>query len=142
MSYPYVPTSHKGVFRLVTGWTVAAVALIGAIGIALWAFGVFTADIKGAGDAIRERNSSVNRVQKQEMFEQLAADYDAAVLNVSGYGIPKTPMQETELRGLTQFCVSLAQQFNAESAKYSSRVWKSAGLPATLDPIACQGDTP
>lgn len=141
MSSPYLPTSHKGTFGLIAAWTAGLVVLIGVIGIALWGFGVFTSDVKGAGDAIRQRNSAVNRVQKQEMFEQIAADYDGAVVNIRGYGKPATPMQETELRGLKQHCVSLAQQFNAESNKYTSRVWKSAGLPATLDPLACQGAT-
>lgn len=142
MTNMYVPKTQKGLFGVGAAWLFSIVALAGAVAITLWAFGVFTADIKGAGDAIKQRNSGINRVQSQARFEQLAAEYDGAVANIAAYGKPATPMQKTELRGLQQHCVNIAADFNAESRKYTSRAWKSAGLPERLDPKSCQGATP
>jgi len=126
-------------------WIVAVIVVIAVVGIGAWAFGVFTSDIKGAGGAIKQRNSTVNRVQKQEMFEQLAADYDGYLIKVSQLKLVVATtssdidkeLRTTELLGVQQICVDAAQQFNAESRKYTSRVWKSAGLPASLDAKEC-----
>ena len=126
-------------------WIVIVFATVAVIGIGAWAFGIFTSDVRGAGGAIKQRNSTVNRVQKQEMFEQLAADYDGYIVKIHGLVVAvKTTtdptdksLRETELVGLRQVCVDAAQQFNAESRKYTSRVWKSAGLPASLDAEEC-----
>lgn len=137
--------SQPRLFGMAAAWIVASIVLIGLIVIALWAFGVFTSDVRGAGGAIKQRNSTVNRVQKQEMFEQIAADYDGYLVKIkvavkaaaSATTDIDKQLRQTELVGLRQTCVDAAQQFNAESRKYTSRVWKSAGLPATLDAEGC-----
>lgn len=124
---------------------IGTVILVVVIGIGAWAFGVFTSDIKGAGGAIKQRNSTVNRVQKQEMFEQLAADYDGYLvkIKIAAFSVKSAPdateksIRQTNLDGVRQICVDAAQQFNAESQKYTSRVWRSSGLPASLDPEGC-----
>jgi len=126
-------------------WIATILFSVSVIGIGMWAFGVFTSDIKGAGGAIKQRNATVNRVQKQEMFEQLAADYDGYIVKIEAQkkAVATTvdptdkSLRQTELVGMTQVCIDAAQQFNAESQKYTSRVWKSAGLPASLDPKEC-----
>ncbi len=129
-------------------WIVIAVVafvLIVAAGFASWGISVLLSNPAGAGGAIKQRNSTVNRVQKQEMFEQLAADYDGYVAKIT---IAKASVKtastdvdrqiaQTNLDGVRQECVDSAQQFNAESRKYTSRVWKSAGLPPTLDTEGC-----
>jgi hypothetical protein len=141
--------THRGAFGVAAGWTIAVVVLALALGISLWAFGVFTSDIKGAGDAIKQKNRAVNRIQKQEQFEQIAADFDgyrakipvaveAVKAAASTAATTDDELRLTELLGLRQTCIDAAQQFNAESRKYTSRDWKSAGLPERLDPIACQ----
>jgi len=137
--------SRKRLIGEVWFWIAVVVVLVAVLGIGGWAFGVFTSDIKGAGGAIKQRNSTVNRVQKQEQFEQLAADYDGYIIKIEGLviavstTIDKTDksLRQTELVGLRQICVDGAQAFNAESRKYTSRVWKSAGLPASLNAEAC-----
>ena len=100
---------------------------------------------KGSVGAREQQQSAVNRVQKQEQFEQIAADYDGYLVKIkvaekavaaATTDVDKQ-LRQTELVGLRQTCVDAAQQFNAESRKYTSRVWKSAGLPATLDPEGC-----
>jgi hypothetical protein len=126
-------------------WILMVLLVVAVVGIGLWAFGVFTSDVRGAGGAIKQRNSTVNRVQKQEMFEQLAADYDGYIIKIKAAVIAVSTtideddksLRQTELVGLRQVCVDAAQQFNAESKKYTSRVWKSAGLPLALDPEGC-----
>ena len=141
----YYGVSRRRLVGEVWFWILVILLIVGVVGIGLWGFGVFTSDIKGAGGAIKQRNSTVNRVQKQEQFEQLAADYDGYIVKINGLVIAvKTStdptdksLRQTELVGMRQVCVDAAQQFNAESRKYTSRVWKSAGLPATLDPEGC-----
>lgn len=126
-------------------WIAVVVVIVAVIGIGAWAFGVFTSDVRGAGGAIKQRNSTVNRVQKQELFEQLAADYDGYLVKIGQLKLVVSTtssevdkeLRTTELLGVQQICVDAAQQFNAESKKYTSRVWKSAGLPASLDPKEC-----
>jgi len=127
-------------------WILMVLLTAAIIGVGLWTFGVFTSDIKGAGGAIKQRNSTLNRVQKQEMFAQIAADYDGYIVKIEAQKtavattIDKVDksLRQTELVGMTQVCIDAAQQFNSESQKYTSRVWKSAGLPATLDPRECK----
>lgn len=133
----YIPETQKGIFGNIVAWVIGLVVLVGLIAVALWAFGVFTSNVKGAGDARKFRNSGVNRIQSQARFEGLAADYDGAIANIKSYGSPSTPRERTELRGLQQHCVNVAQEFNAASRTYTAREWKSAGLPETLDASAC-----
>jgi len=144
-SYPSQPRA----FGWIAVWVLALILLFGSIGIGLWVFGVFTADIRGAGNAIKQRQSAVNRIQKQELFEQLAADYEGYLSKIAiaegaltqaaktGDSV-NAGLRQTELLGLRQTCVDAAQQFNAESRKYTARIWKSAGLPLTLDPADCR----
>lgn len=128
-------------------WILMVIIVVAVLGIGGWAFGVFTSGPAGAGGAIKQRNSTLNRVQSQAQFEQLAADYDGYLVKIK---IAKTALAaattdvdkqlaQTNLTGVQQVCVDAAQQFNAESRKYLARVWKSAGLPETLDADACTG---
>lgn len=148
MSDMYTPKTQKGIFGNIVLWVLALVLLCGALGIGLWAFGVFTSNVKGAGDAQRIKNSGVNRIQKQELFEQLDADYTGylakitvarqAVADARAAGDATTlGLRQTELEGIQQTCIDTAQQYNAESRKYTARDFKSAGLPATLDTTKC-----
>jgi len=129
----------EGSFWIVVVIVLSLVLVIAGLG---WRYVI--AGPKGAVGAREQQQSAVNRVQKQEQFEQIAADYDGYLVKIqvavdavgSASGIDKE-LRQTELVGLRQTCVDAAQQFNAESRKYTSRVWKSAGLPASLDPQGC-----
>jgi hypothetical protein len=133
-----------GVFGVFAAWTIALVIFIGALSVGLWAFGVFSSDIQGAGNARKQKNAAVTRIGKQEQFEQLAADYNGYLVKItvakdsvkSAVG-EDVSLRQTELTGLRQICIDTAQQFNAESRKYTARDWKSAGLPLTLNPEGC-----
>lgn len=123
------------------GVVLVAVVVLGLLGLG-WRYVI--AGPKGAVGAREQQQGALNRVQKQEQFEQLVADYDgylvkirAASLAVDAASATDREFRQTELVGLRQVCVDTAQQFNAESRKYTSRVWKSAGLPPTLDPEGC-----
>ncbi len=127
-------------------WVVMFVLVVAVIGIGAWGFSVLTAPVAGQAGAFKQQQSTLNRVQQQAKFEQIAADYDGYLVQIKNAKIAlKTAsattrdQRETELIGLRQVCVSTAQDFNAESRKYLARVWKSAGLPETLNPSACSG---
>lgn len=130
------------------GIAAIVVVIVLVIGGAIWGGSVLLSNATGAGGAIKQRNSALNRVQQQEQFEQLAADYDGYLVKVrvaraavkAAAGDPvNLPLRKTELEGLQQTCIDTAQQFNANSRKYTARAWKSAGLPPTLDPDNCTG---
>jgi hypothetical protein len=132
------------------GWGVLAVVGVIVLAIALTAFGLAWryawSGPSGAVGAREQQQNATNRVQQQAKFEQMAADYDGYLIQIQTAEVAlknssaeTREMRETELLGLRQICVTAAQDFNAESNKYLARVWKSAGLPATLDPTACQG---
>jgi hypothetical protein len=149
MSSFYEPKSQKAFAGNIMLWVIVAVVFVGLIGIGLWAFGVVTAPWAGQGGAFKQQQSVTNRVQSQALFEQIAADFDGYLVKIEiavqaekdATGIDKE-LRQTELLGLRQTCVDAAQQFNAESRKYLARVWKSAGLPASLDPRLCQTGAP
>jgi len=118
------------------------------IPIAIFGIRWVTAGPKGALGAREQQQSANTRVQKQELFEQLAADFDGYIvkIDIANNALKEAKIQKnqidtelraTELIGLKQTCVDAAQQFNAESRKYTARVWKSAGLPISLDPTLC-----
>lgn len=121
--------------------------LVAAIGIGSWAASVAFSPVKGAGEAFKQKQSAVNRIQKQEMFEQLTADIDGYVAKISVARAAVTSatseidrgLRQTELIGITQTCIDAVQQYNAESRKYTSRDFKSAGLPYKRSPAKCEG---
>jgi len=142
----FEPKTQKALYGNIVVWVFATLALIAVIAILLWAFGVFTAPLRGQAGAFKQKESAINRVQQQAKFEQIAADYDGYLVQIQNAQVAlksasaeTRAQRETELIGLRQICVTAAQDFNAESRKYLARDWKSAGLPERLDPIACQG---
>lgn len=128
------------------GLVTLAVIFICVLGFGIWGATVLLSNVTGSGNAIKQKNSAVNRIGQQEQFEQLAADYDGyiakiatakkAVLDAQADPVA-LPLRQTELEGLEQQCIDAAQQFNANSRKYTARQWKSAGLPARLNPLDC-----
>lgn len=135
----------RHVMGLSTGWAIFGVALIFALAGVIWGGSVLLSDVTGAGGAIKQKNSTVNRIQQQANFEDLVTTYQGYLVKVK---LSKTALAaasttidkqiaQTNLQGISQACVDTAQEFNADSAKYLARDWKSAGLPLTLDANAC-----
>jgi hypothetical protein len=137
------------VFGLSGAWLVGIIVLLVAVTFAGLGWRYVIAGPSGAVGAKEQQQAATTRVQKQEQFEQLAADFDGYLVKIgiasdalaaaqkSGNQID-AELRQTELVGLKQTCVDAAQQFNAESRKYTARVWKSAGLPPTLDAALCR----
>lgn len=131
--------------KRLAAYVAAAILITVAISFGGWAFGVWWSGPQGAGEAIKQNNSKVNRIGQQERFEQLIADYDGYLVKIkvgkqavaSAVTDTDKQLRTTELVGVRLVCVDTANEFNANSRKYTARDWKSAGLPATLDRNAC-----
>ena len=122
--------------------TIASVLLIIGIPIGIWAFTVATADIKGEGDKIIEKESSENFIAAQAFFEDTYAEFDASLDKITLAKValeadPTDPTLRTNLSGAQNHCVNVAADYNAESRKYLSEEFKSADLPAKLDSSEC-----
>lgn len=125
--------------------TIVIVAIVGA----LWLGGVILSGPIGKGNIIRQNNSAGNQIEQQGHFEDLVADYNgalgkikiarAALLadNSNGADATQKSIDQTNLEGIQQGCIDIAQEFNAASAKTLAKDWKAAGLPATLDLQEC-----
>lgn len=134
---------ERFIARSVIAWTIGGVALILLVSVALWAFGVFTSDVKGRGDVREENNSAVNRVQQQAYFEDTKASYDGALAKIPAArqavksATTHKEERQVELDGLIQNCIDTAQAYNAQSRKQLAADWKAADLPRTLNATQC-----
>jgi Rieske Fe-S protein len=142
MSSFYENPTERGIVARIIGYTVLAVIVVGIISAALWGAGVLFAGPKGQGEAYKQKESAVNRIEKQEMFVQLNEDFQGFIAKIEvakqAYQRDPSDVNSTNLTGVTQICIDTAQQYNAESQKYTSRDFKSAGLPYRLDPADCR----
>ena len=118
-------------------WITASTVAIFAIGVLLWGLGVFSAGPKGAGDAYKENQSGQNRVEKQEMFEDLYQDIQAADKGVHGAALAKADdpsfVTRTNYIGAVNYCNGLVAKYDAEARKYTSADWRDNVLPEKID---------
>lgn len=117
--------------------TVLAVLVCGGLGWAGWAVKVATSDVKGAGDAQIKINSGENRIQSQELFQDLYAkvlEYDRNI-DVLAEAVRMDPREfnKTNLVGQILICNQAIEQYNAETDKISSAKWLSNDLPYKID---------
>lgn len=147
---------------------IAATALIVAGPLIGWAVAVAVAPAKGAGDVRRDVNTSTNRIDKQELFEQRIADVRSldqrAALALDDYHTAgcKSPTQAMpgddgqalttcqklygNYTGARNRCVETLNNYNADARKISAARFRAADLPPSLpDPddtaaTDCQGD--
>lgn len=117
--------------------TVLAVLVCGGLGWAGWAVKVATSDVKGAGDAQIKINSGENRIQSQELFQDLYAkvlEYDRNIdpLVAAVKGDPSS-FNKTNLTGQYMACNAAVTEYNAETDKVSSAKWLSPDLPYKID---------
>lgn len=119
-------------------WIIAAVvffALLGAIG---WGVKVATSDVKGQGDAVREKNSAPNRIAAQERFESLYAEIKASdqrldALAADKKAAPTDRAASIRYTGAVAYCLSVVNDYNAEARKYRSQDFRSVDLPSEID---------
>jgi hypothetical protein len=133
--------ARSGAWRIMLWITVFAVffALLGWL---LWGLGVIGAPVKGAGDAFKQKESANNRIAKQELFEELYADYESTVAKIkpAKQAMKQNPdsiIKQTEYTGLQNYCLDVVAQYNAESNKYLAVDFKRADLPYELDRSRC-----
>lgn len=132
-------------------WIVAAVLFFAVIGIAIWGFKVGTSDVKGQGDAVRQKNSGTNRIAAQERFESLYAEIKAAdrrldPLAAAVKADPTSHVAQTNLAGAVSYCIGVVADYNAEARKYTSEDFRAVDLPEQIDDLNpetdCQETTP
>jgi nitrate/nitrite-specific signal transduction histidine kinase len=118
-------------------WVSAAIVFILVVIAVLWFAGVFTSDVRGAGDAHKTNQSGSNRIAKQEMFEQLYQDIQAADQRVTLYAQAKADdpsyTNKVNFTGAVTQCQQLVANYNAEARKYSSQDWRDNKLPSSID---------
>lgn len=124
-------------------WIVAIVIGVGVLSGGIWAFKVATSDVKGAGDATRITNDGRNRINAQEWFhgqyEQVkSADkrLDRAAADLRTAEAAKATdldFYRTNLTGLTNRCLEMVGNYNAEANKVSRGKWRDPALPFQLD---------
>lgn len=120
-------------------WRVMVLILVfliffGLIGIGLWAFGVFTSDVKGRGDAVKTKNSAVNRIAAQERFHDLYQDVVAADrrIDVMADALKRNPdseVNQANLTGSIAYCIDAVAAYDAETQKYTKRDYLDYSLP-------------
>jgi cytoskeletal protein RodZ len=123
---------------LVLRWTLAIIVIIVLIGWGLWALGVGTSDVKGRGDAIKNKNSGTNRVAAQERFESLYAEVTSSdqkidVMAAAVKASPGDTVAQTNLTGVQNYCIQAVADYNAEARKYSAKDFRPTDVPAQID---------
>lgn len=128
-------------------WTVAVTAFVVvlclAVGALLWALSVGTSDIKGRGDAVKQRNSAPNRIFAQQHFEDLKAaiDRDVANIRVAQKSLAlneNDAARQANVTGAQQICNGDVTDYNASARKYLERDFRAADLPPSIDLATCE----
>lgn len=127
-----------------TIWAVLAVVAIGGLSVALWAFGVFTSDAKGAGDVHRDQQNAGNREHWSQTFnsdyQQVTADQDnLVVLKAAATGAGATQQNRANYTGAQLNCRADVAQYNANASSVLGSPWIPAGLPTQLVPTTYCG---
>jgi hypothetical protein len=136
--------ARGGAWRI-GAFIVVGILFFGAISIAMWTFGVFTSDIKGQGDAIRQKNTATNRIAAQERFEDLHQEIVAADQKIDLFADalkrdPDSQVAQTNLNGAIAYCVDTVADYNAEARKFTSQEFRAADLPYQIDQTSPKTD--
>ena len=123
-------------------WTTAIVVffvvLTAVVGISTWAFGVWTAEIKGKGEAHKKKESAGNRIFQQQFFEDAyqAVKKDQQNVAVARAAFERNPsaVNDANVAGTQQICNSDVAEYNASAEKYLAKEFRRAELPDHIDP--------
>lgn len=118
--------------------TLSAIVLLVLVGWGAWAVSVAVSPVKGAGDAVKMREDAANRTAAQERFEELyagvqSADEKTELAAAQLKNNPKDLTLQQTFSGVQSNCVTLANQYNAESRKFLAKDFKSFDLPLQID---------
>lgn len=108
------------------------------LGWVFWGFGVLVSGPKGQGEAIKTKNSSANWTAAQAKFEELYAGIQSADEKTENAAVrlaanPKDLTLQQTHAGVQSGCVTLVNDYNAESRKFLSADFKSVDLPYKID---------
>lgn len=117
--------------------TAAALAVV-LVGWAIWAFGVASAPIRGAGDAYRDKHQAERWTAAQADFHRryegiLALDRNITVAAGELKVDPKSQIKRINLVGLKQACNEAIGAYNTKAKAYNSRDFRDAELPSEID---------
>lgn len=125
--------------RFSLGWFLIVLLVLGIVGVGIWGFTVAISDVKGQGDAVVQRNSGVNRVKQQALFNQyyqeiMATDrkLDAAADDLAQD--PKDLVLKTNYTGMINHCNDVVGDYNALARSYLAADFRDADLPYMIDP--------
>jgi hypothetical protein len=116
----------------------AIIVFIGLVSIGLWAFSVGTSDVKGKGDAYKQKNSANNRIAAQERFHDLYNDViraDKAIdpMKAQLDRSPNSVISQTNYTGAITYCQTAVADYNAATEKYTQRDFRDSDLPFKID---------
>ena len=126
-------------WRLGVGYLAILVAVL-VVGALLWGVKVVTSDVRGQGNAVRQKNDANNRIGAQARFEDLYADIQAAdrrldVLAQQAKANPRDNVARTNYAGAVNYCIDVVSDYNAEARKYLARDFRSFDLPSQIDSV-------
>lgn len=126
-----------------TLWLIGIIVLGLIVGGVVFAINVATSNARGAGGVVLENNSTKNRIEKQEKFEDLYAkvEFNKGLVKQYSETVAKDASNNTakiNLDGAKSACNASVQAYNAESRKITSADWKAYDLPHTLTNAGCE----
>lgn len=122
------------------GWTiVTAITSVLILSLGIYAFTVFTSDIKGRGDTVIIKNSANNRIAAQQRFEDLfteikATDAKMTQAAADKKAFPGDHTYATIYAGLANHCQDAVASYDAEARKVTAELFRASDLPAQIDP--------
>jgi hypothetical protein len=113
-------------------WTLIILALCGLVWLVL--FG--TSDLRGRGDAQRDKNTGTNRVFAQEHFNNLYQEILSTdrKITIAAETKDQDRTSKQNYDGLRQHCLDTAADYNAAARNFSTEEFRDADLPAQIDP--------
>jgi hypothetical protein len=122
-------------------WVITAVVMIGLIVGGIWAVGVATSDVRGAGDAEAEINSAGNRIAAQQWFPAQLGSIKATDAKLDGlYAIWQANVGKADESwhqgnyvGTQNLCLQFIENYDAEARKVTRERWIDQNMPLTID---------
>lgn len=109
------------------------VAFIALIAGGFW-LKVVLSDPIGQGNAIVQKNNSVNRINKQELFEDMYADVKATDRKLVILKAAATDATgKTNYASTQAYCFDVVAEYNAEARKFTATDFRSIDLPYQID---------
>jgi hypothetical protein len=134
-------------FAAGAGWLTWKVALFSVIGVLVlsglvWLVMFGTSDLRGRGDAQRDKNTGTNRVFAQEHFNNLYQEILSTDRKITIAAETKDADRTSKQNydGLRQHCLDTVADYNAAARNFSTEEFRDADLPVQIDPNNLETD--